>query len=142
MVSNLTDDNRMVFAVGETGQILNGKRIPLIIMGITRKAFKFLMAGDNFQQFDFTRQGVPTYMMVIAGETRAHVLDKMSPMMSGPKVADMHSPNLIPQSEQAIPQMMARARDYIRDKLHLYEADLFTDEEMHGLINSILRGND
>lgn len=107
MVDQLKKEDRMVFAAG---QAENG--LSLLIMGITKKSFHFLMRGDNYQSFDFTRQGIPLYMLAIAGETREHIIDRMSVYMPGPKVADMHSDNKIPQSEQAIPNMRTRARNF------------------------------
>lgn len=143
MVSVLQDDQRMVFAIGQTMAVdpTTKQNIPLLIMGITKKSFHFLMKGDNFQQFDFTRQGLATYMLVIAGETRAHVLDKMSVYMPGPKVADMHSDNIIPQDEQAVPKMRERARAYnvdLGDGVPHYPLAYLSDEELDRLFKSIL----
>lgn len=139
MVSALQDDQRMVFAIGQTSAVdpATQQNIPLLIMGITKKSFHFLMKGDNFQQFDFTRQGLATYMLVIAGETRAHVLDKMSVYMPGPKVADMHSDNIIPQDEQAVPKMRMKARGWQNGEGERLLANAH-DSELDDLFQTIL----
>lgn len=133
------EGKEMMFGVGQTANIdpKTKQPIPIVVFGLTKKACKWILTGDNFHQFDLTRQGIAAYVMFIGAETRAHLIDRMSVMMPGPKVADMHSDNKIPLDEQAIPKMVARVRKHFGDRV----VDL-DNEQIRERMQLILTGDD
>lgn len=105
MTEKAIGDERVVFAV-DSG-------MTTAILGVSHKAWLYMRDGKT-HTFDLRKMGFPINIVLLGGKTRAHIIDHLGPLLgSGPKIADMHSENAIPEDEKAITRMRNATRPYV-----------------------------
>ena len=132
-------ENQVVFMMSVEKTPVNSDVAKFLVLGVPKAAWEYMQHGRT-HTFDLRAVGLPTQLVLFGEQSHARVVDTMSVFTGSHVKVDTKTDYAVPEDEQAIPRMVAAARKYLREKLFMTRVEDFTDVELRGLIDAILKG--